>query len=539
MPRLQASASLLLIAVLATACGSTAQAPGGVAVAGPEGATQAGRDGLSFDATAPQGDGLSTTADPLSVSGEAAGSGLTTFGETALTAPRAGQPAGSNSGQVGGPRAQSPSTFGAAGKDGIGVTAKDVFVGMTYTTGSEAAAGAFGADVKVGDTKSYIDAAVKYVNSTGGIRGRRLTPVFAQEDATSGENRDAQAQARCERFTVDNKVFAVLDSSPRESFLACVQKTAINVAGFESNGYSQAQFRRYRDFFDVNTLTVEQQYGALVPSLQRQNWFTGWNTAAGSSAPQVEPVLGVLSVDDQRFKPVTEKVLLPALAKAGHPVSKDNVVYLFSGNSTSETSRTITEIQSAVLRFRSNGVTHVVIFDNNGGVTLFFGQNAENQNYRPRYGITTANYVQALIEGGNLNPRQARGAAGLGYLPLIDLRPQDNPVDGPYSNATRRLCLDIYRKAGIDVSNFNARAVAFNFCDKILFFAHVARKVDGPLTRDAFRREVERLVTSYPTTALQVTRFDAAHHYGVGRGYDIRFDDGCTCQKYSRAFPLP
>lgn len=425
------------------------------------------------------------------------------------------------------------------GADGIGVTATKVFVGFTVTTNSEAANSALGVDsFAVGDVRSYIEAVLAHVNRTGGVKGRTLTPVYAPDDATSAEDGDARAQARCATFTQDNKVFAVLDSSPRDSFLQCVQKTAINIGGFEVAGFNETDFQRYRHFYDVNTLTGEKQYAGLVASLVRQDYFGGWNTAAGTSAPAVRPVVGVVSVDYPQIVAVTDKVLLPALARAGHAVDPDNVVRLFNGRSTADSSRTITEIQSAVLRFRTNGVTHAIVMDNAGGVTLFFSQGAENQGYRPRYGITSANAVQALVEAGQMAAEQAAGAMGLGYVPLTDLPASANPDNGRYSNATRRACLAIYAKAQVTFADNNAKAIALGFCDKILFFAQTARAVPGALNRETFQDAVEGLGSSFVASPLEVSRFDAAHHYGIVRGYDLRFDSSCRCQRYGGAFSL-
>lgn len=51
------------------------------------------------------------------------------------------------------------------------------------------------------------------------------------------------------------------------------------------------------------------------------------------------------------------------------------------------------QVQGAVLRFKAMGITHVIIWDDNGISTLFFMINAENQGYRPRYGINSGNDI--------------------------------------------------------------------------------------------------------------------------------------------------
>lgn len=539
-------APLVLSSLLAAGCGSTVMNDPST-VAGPlppDAALSA--DGLGSDGLSGDGLGLAgSTGDGLTGGGPVdAGDGSSTAG--------AASSGGSSSTQVSGSVASTGSSTASLPKtgttvsgtvptargDGRGVTADAVAVGLTYTVNADAAQQALGSSSQVGDTKAYLDALVSDVNRTGGVKGRKLKPVFYKEDATSSDTRDARDQARCAFYTQDNKVFAVLASAAGENFLSCIGKESMNIGGFEVAGYNEADFARHPYFFNVNTLTGEKQYRGLIASLVRQGWFSGWSTSAGASGPG-DAVVGVLSVDFPQITCVTDKVLLPGLARAGDPVKPDNVVRLKNPRSSAETGQTVSQIQNAVLRFRSNGVTHVIIMDNAGGVIFFFSQGAENQRYRPRYGVTTANALQGLVESGQMSSAQARGAMGLGYVPLSDLPASANPADrGPYTNATRKLCLKIYKDAGITFGDSNSEQVALGFCDKMLFFRFTAGKVDGPLNRDAFRAAVEELGTSFVASPLQTARFGSSRHYGIVRGYDLRFDDGCTCVKYGAGFSL-
>lgn len=546
MRRTRSLTPLLLLAVLAAGCGSTALNTAGVGLPAQQGAGADGLGtdgfggaGLGGDGQGAAGQGLDAAAPDGTSPGLALDGQAGSFGGSSGSPGSASAGSASGSGAAGSGPGRAPAGAAApATGDGLGVSKGAVNVGLTYTVNADAAQESLGSSFQVGDTKSYLDALVAHVNRTGGVKGRKLQPVFYEDDATSGDTQDSRDQARCAFYTQDNEVFAVLDSSARENFLSCIGKRSMNIGGFEVAGYNEADFVRHPYFFNVNTLTGEKQYRGLVASLVRQKWFTGWDTDAGAPGTG-KAVVGVLSVDFPQITVVTDKILLPGLARAGHQVDPDNVVRLRNPRSSAETGQVVSEIQNAVLRFRANGVTHVIIMDNAGGVTFFFSQGAEGQRYRPRYGVTTANALQGLVESGQMAVEQARGALGLGYVPLSDLPDKDNPADrGPYTNATRKGCLKIYSDAGIAFGDSNSEQVALGFCDKVLFFRLAASKVDGPLNRDTFRASVESLGDSFVASPLQVSRFGPDRHYGIVRGYDMRFDDRCSCVRYGAGFSL-
>lgn len=501
------------VLVFASACGSTVSL----------GQTSAGQpltDGLSSTTADNSSGSLSQSIQQQGTSSGAPGLTSSTSTAPSSTAFTGEQPTG-GSGVSGGAR------------DAVGVSPTSVTIGISNVSNADAANAALGANFTAGNTKGEMDAMVSYINAHGGVGGKKLIVVFHPVDGASSQTRDQRDQAACADYTQDHHVFAVLDSTPSENLLSCIGKTAINIAGFETSGYNKVDFIRHPYFFDINTLVGESEYGDLVPLLVRQGWVSGWNNAAGAAAPAVKAVLGVLSVDYPQITTVTDHVLLPALARAGYAVKPENVVRLHNPNSQAETSQTVAQIQSSVLRFRSAGVTHVIIMDSAGGVTFFFGTDAESQGYRPRYGVTSANAMQGLLESGQLPKRQAAGAMGLGYVPLGDIPAADDPPNsGPYTNATRRLCLSIFSKAGIKLASPNEQQIALLYCDKFLFFQHAASSVRGALTRDSFRASVDALGTSFAPSTLQGGRFDATHHFANYLGYDLRYVPACGCMRY-------
>jgi hypothetical protein len=102
--------------------------------------------------------------------------------------------------------------------------------------------------------------------------------------------------------------------------------------------------------------------------------------------------VGILAPDKADWKWVVPHVLVPELARRGIKVSPSDVVIWHFPESTSGNGQAASEIQAAVLKFRSNGVTHVLPVEQNS--LAFFASAAEGQHYRPRYGVDTYSAMQ-------------------------------------------------------------------------------------------------------------------------------------------------
>jgi hypothetical protein len=102
----------------------------------------------------------------------------------------------------------------------------------------------------------------------------------------------------------------------------------------------------------------------------------------------------------------------------------------------------VSTLEAGVLRFRSEGVTHVLSTDQ---FLFVFATKAESQNYRPRYGITTANAPYVLLQT-TAPQRQLVGSIGVGAIPGLDVDAQHDPGNA-VPGAAR--CRSIMAKAGL------------------------------------------------------------------------------------------
>jgi hypothetical protein len=520
----------LAMATLA-ACGSTVAGQSTLS-GGPLGAPS---DGFSLPADGSAGDGLSLPGEAGS-----AGSGQSsdTVGSTGTTGGVGSTGTGiSTTGSATAPTGAAgtggvPAAPVSGGADGRGVTATTVKVGVAYISDAEAFNRALGAEVGEADAEAVFDAIVADINASGGIGGRKLVPVYAPYEANSAEPYDTIHQRVCTRMTQDDKVFAAIAAIVSETFRGCLQKAGV-VHLYDGISRSDADvLRRYPFTFEVGSVRTDRVAQAQLAAMKDGGYFTPWDTTRG--APGTAPVkVGVVSSDAPSIARAVDQVLVPGLKRMGHdPV----VVKIAAPQSTSQSGDTVAAIQGAALKMRAEGVTHVVPFESNGSLTLFFTRNAESQSYRPRYGVNTGNGLQVLLDAGSVPAEQAAGAVGLGTSPMLDLRAADNPDDGPHANAARAKCLSVMAQAGIAVPTTNVKSGILALCATAYFLRDRAAQVlaaDAGLTRDSLRSVIERSGSAFLHGDVGRTAFGPGLHDGGALGHVWSYTPSCSCLRYS------
>ena len=431
---------VLALSVVATACGSTIE--GSVNA-------QSGNRTITDD-----GLGAPLTSTDLGGPEDFGGTGTTAAGSAART-PTA-RPSGA-----------AASGAASGGASGPGVTAKEVYVGLIHDVNAGAVNQAAGVGaITSGDSKANTQAIIKDINKNGGVGGRTLVPVYAEFDSTSTQTLDQQFAAVCQKFTQDNpRVFAV-EGDGVESYRECISKAGVTMlsAGLPEAG--QSDLNRYPGFIEQGYPNVDRLAAHYVTPLSEQNYFTPWNTATGTASPAGTVKVGVLTYNDRVFSTAVDRYLVPALKRLGYEPQVARIAPL---TTASDIGAQGAAVKSAQLAFAANGVTHVIPFESNGGLSTLFLPTARTQRYFPRYGVSTASGFEALIEAGITGDGQMNGTVGFGWLPSIDLAANDNPSDGPYSNANRRYCLKVMKDNGIVFDSGNAEGIALNSCANVVF----------------------------------------------------------------------
>lgn len=528
---MKARSLAVLSALLLAGCGTT--------VSSVTASDEGDNGGLSV----PGGTGATGPGGGLGVPGTGGSTGSTTgIGATATTGgtgvlPGTGSTGGTTSGTQGtGGEGLPP--VGSGLQQGLGVTKDKVYIGVPYLTDGSAANAAIGAaGLTTGDTKADAQAVIDDVNAHGGVAGRKLVPVFVAESATSSDTKQHQDEVACSSMTEDHRVLAVAGTGVSSEMEDCLTKHGvIQVDANVILDPDDEVFREHPGYFEMDTLSQDRMMADEVKTLRRLDYFSGWDTTLGAPGPG-RPKIGIISVDVPEWERPLTHVLLPALARLGYQVNPNDIRRIHNPDTYSEDSATVAQVENAVLRFHSDGVTHVIDLDPSGGLALFFGPTARSQNYYPRYGITTGSGAQAIHDQGGLTNKQLNGAVGLGWLPNLDL-----PLgkSKPYLTSSTERCLQVIKKrTGQTFTDVNAAGFALGTCDQIYLIADAINAAGKVINGDTVRAGIERMRSRFIPASLPASYFSPQQHDGVRYGYDMQWFESCSCIRYVGRHVVP
>lgn len=400
-------------------------------------------------------------------------------------------------------------------------------VGVTYVKDPAAGLQAIGVQgVTFGDQRAYIKVIVKDINAQGGLAGRPVVPVLFQYNADPGSQpipeQDASA---CALFTQDNHIEVAIPNLSGIDLVTCLERH--NVPMIEDGSaalFSSATMARNPLLYLLGGINLDRLSTEEVRALVRQNYFAKWDAINGK--PGVAPVkVGVVTYDTPDFAEAAQGPMKSGLIAAGYQPEIVAVAYHASYNDLSQAE---TQIAGDVLKFKAAGITHVIIMDDNGISTLFFLNDAEQQKYRPRYGITSGNNMN-LMASGAASTNQLHGSTGIGWWQTGDTNLGKHGQK--YSSPGRKACNHMMAKAGETGSGY-AEKSALWYCAPFAVL-----QLRWPLlsaeSSSEWQRVMNALGSSYSNPLVPATFIDAAHHDGLGGVYDYFYDDGCGCMAYS------
>jgi hypothetical protein len=431
---------------------------------------------------------------------------------------------------TGGTVAAAKSSVAAVRPNGPGVGPKTINVGFPYATNSAAAQAALGnTAVQSGDVKGEVDAVIRDVNTHGGVKGRQLVPIYHPVDATSTQTQDQVAEAGCADLAQDHKVLVSLAPN-NANFLACMAKAGSVTVGANLGNASDTDYANNPTYYDVQALSLSAAARNLIAELHRDGYFTtGWNTATGAAG--AAPVkVGIIVPDQPAWDDTMSKVVMPGLRAIGVHVDPQDVQRWHFPSSSSENAAAVSQINGAILRFRTDNVTHVLPMDVNS--IGFFAAPAEAQRFRPRYGLSTVTTTEAYA--GNLIPYvQLNGAIGLGWSPAVDL-PQAASGAPAYVGPGRAHCLSVMQAAGFSFTSISTQAVALVACDFVYSIRDAVNAIPAgqPIDAVSYMKAVEGFGDRFQIAALPRARFAPGKHYAVDTGWRWVFDAACKCMAY-------
>jgi ABC-type branched-subunit amino acid transport system substrate-binding protein len=502
-------AALACSVALVTGCGSTV---------GVSRTVTAGGDGLESGTGLPPTFGLSGSPEAPSggapSSSAASGDSTRTNGDAGGLVP--GQPKGGGGGQPPGSPAGIPAK-------GVGWDARSIYIGIPTGEDVHQYAGSLGISFDPGSLEADAKAVIADLNAKGGLFGRRLVPVF-HDNATSDlvANPDAAAQRNCTAFTEDRPVVAVFNAVPNidtENWHACLQQHSTPLLNGSSSLYDTTSFRQYGPYV-WNTL--EPNMSTFVPGwvthLQRLSYFAKWDTRAGG--PGSAPAKVGILMPDTRVSQRLAHVMKARLNQLGLPT----VEYAYQDAVSSYGG----DMSAAVLRFNSSGVTHVLSIPPIAAAKLVFMQTAEQQRYRPRYGMSSVDNPTAFVS--NAPGAQLSGALGSGWLPGVDVDTAHDPGQTP----AQRECSAIFKRAGLSFAGDGRRTalmLAFDACTSLKLLVAAARSAGG-LAPVSLANGIASIGSGFPTAQTFHSGLSSTSPAMPDEVRDLVYMPSCGCFAY-------
>jgi ABC-type branched-subunit amino acid transport system substrate-binding protein len=360
-------------------------------------------------------------------------------------------------------------------------------------------------------------ALVNWVNSNGGLAGHPIKPVFYELDLTRSDPYSTFMAEMCAKWTQDNKVIAAFayanaDFSPVAD---CLNRKNAVFSSYANYSRQASDFRKIPNWVEPSAISSERLAALQIASLSDQGFLEG------------QSKVGLLAYDYAAAKTLTSR-LVAGLKQRGITAIVYEVRY---GNSTPELSGTIASIQSAVLRFRSEGVERVMSAAYPGAIG-FFMRYADSQNYRPRYGLSSYDSLAALP--ANAPTSQLEDAVAVGWTPTGDFSAADRGAP----NTSGETCRAIFTKAGIPKTQ---ETYSFGYCDFVLSLKAAAQLVGGSaVTGDLLRAGLEGLGASYTAPTSYGTALSRSQHDGISRARPLAFSSACTCWRATGSVaPIP
>lgn len=493
---------------LATACGSTVQV----------------RSTSTTLGTGPGGNELGGAAAGTGTTGGFAGTG----GSTGSTGQAGG--GGTTGGFAG-------TTGGTAGTDGGQVRGTgritSMRVGVIYLKGLDQAYAALGASSATSDSRVTYGAVFSYLNAHGGAGGVKLLPSYYAVDASSSTSQASQVEAACSHFTSDQRVDIVVSYTRGSggSLAHCLETHRIPlVNGFPESGSNDATFRTNRMYWEPSQLTLDTLGGLMAEHLIGSHYVDARWPSAPNCTAVTDPRIGVVTIDRPEWRDAYSHGLAPAFKAKGHPIY-DTVFVTVSGSTAEQVSDAASGAQSAVLKFASECIDHVV-FVSNVALDYLFMDVADQQGYHPRYGLSSLEAPPVIIPNLANPTSQLHGAMGPGWSPFADVAMGDFDAT---AKAPSALCMAILRAADAVPTDNNSALLTLPSCEGPMFVsALVARWVAAP-AGTTMTAVVDSLGASYHPAGTYTATFGPTHHAGATSYRGFAYVDACSCFRYTTA----
>lgn len=489
------AAAAVLLAVLMSACGSTVQTPGSAGPFSTQGGSASGAAselGAAAEMGAPAGP-LNAPEDASVVSGSDPGT--------------AGSTSGSDGGQnVSGPSSAETTTSAGRGqpKAAPGVAASTVTVGFQYLDESKGSGIAGTTSQDSGDARAQAEATVKWINAHGGIGGRKMAlAVHAVDYAQLNSGQFAsEIQKNCTAWTEDKRVLIATLRFNHPNLITCLGKKGTSTVG--GTAVIPEKTFKAAPYYTLWHSTYDRGIVASARAFRADGFV------------DAKARVGVLYQEDSLVDG-TKDALVQELKRLSIPYTEYGVTASTPADGASGASQ-------AVLRFKSDGVTHVMFVVYGGGGAYLFMNAAEGQSYRPKYALNSGDNADFLRN--NAPAAQLANARIFGWLPGEAASEQSAVARGWNSNG--KLCFRLLRDAGVEMSTPWMAIQAITVCDQLLSVQAILAN-SPELTQAGIARGAARLGTGYQSARAFSTTMGPERPAGATATRYLAYDRDCTC----------
>lgn len=522
---MQCKARLLLasvtVAVLGAGCGTTVPLS---QRSGPSAGVQSSGAGLSGAGSGTaSGSPASAGGGPGSLGGTGSGSAPGGGTGSASGVGSGGASGGASGGGAGGSGNQNSVTLGPGVSqpgDGPGVTSTTINVGGYYDPNLNTADAALGAGgASPGNYQDETNAAVAYINAHGGVDHRKINMIWQRVNAETDSSAQLQ-QETCSDWTQDHKSFIFNTGLPIWDQCAA-SEGALGIAG----GYLVAEttpiLQQYPMDIDLDGFTIDRGDRITIEGLAREGYF--------STGARV----GVATWDDSNFHYGITAGVDPALAAIGlHNVP---VEYITVPQSYSDLGATSSSVAGAVLKFRSEGIDHVILLDGGAGINsagilvLEWMNQANSQRYYPKYGLNSTSGFTGLAS--DYPEQEMVGSEGVGWSPSLDLSTAD--YDALPQSTEQKECVKAMAAAGQAPQSTNQEALELGFCNEFFFLQYAFSRMTGPLNQRTALEAIDSVGSSFADLTTFGVTYTASQHDGATLVRNVAFVQSCTCYRYT------
>ena len=226
-----------------------------------------------------------------------------------------------------------------------------------------------------------------------------------------------------------------------------------------TNAYNindDASFSQYPNLFSLTSPTLDRVYATLLTGAARYGRAT--------STSKIGVVMTECAFDVRAWN----NGGAPSAKRLGLNVTNIERISCPTGSSSVGTA--ITQLQNAVLKFRSAGVDTVIV---EGPPLLIFAGAAESQGWHPKYLASSMSGGAALP--GNMPDAQAANVLGVGWFSAIDVAGNRQPP----RTAPQDRCLTLLRAGGLTPVAYNDLVSAYTFCDSLFLYEAALKATNG------------------------------------------------------------